>query len=43
MLQILSISLFEKVDLKELFGLTGNKETNIISNQGILFWNCTGQ
>jgi hypothetical protein len=37
MLQILSISLFEKVDLKELFGITENKETNMISNQGFLF------
>jgi len=36
MLQILSISLFEKVDIKELFGIQ-NDETKIISNQGALF------
>jgi hypothetical protein len=37
MLQILSISLFEKVDIEELFGIIEKEETKIISNQGVLF------
>jgi len=38
-LQILSISLFEKVDIRELFGIIKNVETKVISNQGVLFEN----
>lgn len=38
-LQILSISLFEKVDIRELFGIIKKGETKVISNQGVLFEN----
>lgn len=43
MLQILSISLFEKVDIKQLFGIGAEEKTKVISNQGLLFKNLTGQ
>jgi hypothetical protein len=43
MLQILSISLFEKVDIKQLFGIAAEEKTKVISNQGLLFKNLTGQ
>ena len=42
-LQILSISLFEKVDIREIFGISLNEKTKVISNQGNLFENQTGQ
>lgn len=37
MLQILSISLFEKVGIKELFGIIEKEGNKLISNQGVLF------
>jgi hypothetical protein len=43
MLQILSISLFEKVDIRQLFGISVRQETKDISNQRSLFENLTGQ
>ncbi|HEX8334129.1 MAG TPA: IS4 family transposase [Segetibacter sp.] len=43
MLQILSISLFEKVDIRQLFGIPVSQETKDISKQGLLFENLTGQ
>ena len=43
MLQILSISRFEKVDIKQLFGIATEEKAKVISNQGQLFENLTGQ
>ena len=37
MLQILSISLFERVDIRQLFELTDDPKTKAVSNQGKLF------
>jgi hypothetical protein len=39
MMQILSVSLFEKCDIKELFGI----ESKIVSKIPTLFDNLTGQ
>ena len=43
MLQILSINLFEKEDIRYLFKTTKGEETKVISNQGTLFEMLTGQ
>lgn len=43
MLQILSISLFEKEDIQYLFKTTQSGEAKVVSNQGTLFEKLTGQ